>query len=901
MMTKKTINSILYALVLFLFILLFVFTGSPNKVDKQLTATATPTITDVDAVDRLNLQPYNELQNEIAEVKENVNETTQVLYFKKKGKTVQVQLVESTETLAKPMVLTLDAADTYNFNFSEYTDNDFATLIKSNIGNVVLTANSKWTEGKYSSAKFPVLLGWNTAFSEKFKTLRSQKVTQSDAQVSANTTKSIHFFLWSTIEYMKSEGKDKFLYHIAKDGENYSITSTFFDFDHKEPRVNHRNDSTKQIKDYKEKFENATLKSFTFTKNNDNLTLTTDEEIIAIPIRAGDAISVATIGKVDPTTEETAKKALTPILANLKKADASISNWAQTKYKKATLAQALDLPIRTSRWKQFITANKAIDLFDFFIETMTFQLDETNQDTVTLEANTTFLETTSKLTSSGNTLSTNILLGLGILTSLFLLIKEQLSPKTIERKEEESDEIETEIEEDETTTVGNIEQVAVPIVNTKSDKEIIQKKIKSINSLQEASKLPWKSSIEKELRYLIQHKDEVSKLIAAKNKDEAAFLNTLKEVYPNQINKLASQKQNATLWSDFTGIEDKKELKKFLKTHKNGLEGLPNLLKIGLKYEGFDNSKTFVEALKNLAKEKKFTKELDVLSKLNEKYPNDSMDSIINFITNTNATLSKGVKTANSVPELLPYVNSWYKDYTGKSADWENLTEKVATKQRQIQSETNTTQKLAYIQDIYQLITTKKEDVLAEILTQFKKETQKLKEDTAQQIATTEKTAAEKIETAKNVANTEIANIKSQAKQAYEALETSAKATANNNKLAEKYFANLYDPYIKEFQNKARDFDNAELTKRLAFIAFNAMDLAKFINDNWSADIKTEGNIRRILRRESLGEVPKENFDPNTATSYINTIVAFLHNNGVKEVEHLIDGIDINEELKGLH
>ncbi|WP_298516783.1 hypothetical protein [uncultured Kordia sp.] len=928
MMTKKTINSILYALVLLLFILLFVFTGSSEKVVKQFAPATAQTISNEDVVKTLNLQPYNELQTEVADLQTKVNDTTNLLYFKRQGKTVFVQLLDHTGTASQPMILTLDDTDTYNFNFSDYKDNDFAILIKSNMGNVALNPNSKWTESKYASADFPALLGWNAAFTDKFKTLRKQKVTQNGAQVGANTTKSIHFFLWSTIEYLKSEQKDKLLYTIVKDGNKYSSTSDFFDFNHKTTRINHINDSTNQIKAYKEKFKNATSKSFTFTKNNDELTLVTDEETIVIPIRAGDAISVANIGKIAPTVEQTVKKALTPILTNLQKTDASISNWTQTKYKKTTFAKALDLPIRTSRWKQFVAVNKAEDVFDFFIETIAFQLDETNHNAVTLEANTISLETTSKLTSTGNALSTNILLGLGILTSLFLLIREQL-PQVFSRKkdeDEDEDEVEVEVEveteleneiedelevEVETETVVNVQQDTI-VANTKSDEEIVQHKLKNINSLQEVSKLPWTATIQKDLAFLIRHKEEFSKLIFAKDKEESVFLNTLEEVYPRQINKLASQKENAELWNDFTAVETKSELKKFLKSHKNAIKGLPDLLEIGLKYEQFDTSKSFIEALKVLAQEKKFTNEIDVLSKLKDKYPKDSIDSIINFITNTDATLSKGAKTANSVPELLPYVATWYKTYTGKNAPWNNVIEKVAAKQQQIQKETNTVHKLAHIQDLYQLITNHKEDVLTELLTQFKKETHKLKQDAAQQIDTiekasaekikaTEKTAAERVATTQKAAETEISNIKAQAQQTYEALETSKKTTDNNNKLAEKYFANLYDPHIKEFQNKARDFDNAELTKRLAFIAFNAMDLAKFVNDNWSADVKTEGNIRRILRRESLSEIPKENFDPNAATSYINTIVAFLHKNGVKEVEHLIDGIDINEELKGLH
>ncbi len=898
-MNKKTLNTILYAVVLLLFILLFIFTGSSKSISKQLnSASAEQSISNAEAIEKLQLKPYNELQNEVAGLQAKANDSTNVLYFKKSGKTVTVQLIDNSGTATQPIVLTLNATDAYNFNFSEYSNGNFAMLTNSNIGNVALTANSKWTESKYASANFPKLLGWNAAFAEKFKTLRKQKVTQNNAEVNANNTKSIHFFLWSTIEYMKSESKDKFHYTIAKDNEKYTVTSEFFEFDHKEPKVNHKNDSIQQIKDYKDKFKNATLKSFVFTKNGAELTLVANDETISIPIRSGDATSITTIGKVDPTVEETTKKVLAPILTNLKKTNASFKDWNQNQYKKESFSQALDLPISTSRWKQFIAVNKAEDLFDFFMETIAFQLDETNNNTVTLEANTISHETTSTLSTVGNSLLTRLLLGLGVLTSLFLLVKENVFNKT---KVETESEVEAETED---RTIGNVQEREVVTETpkpTKTDAEIIQQKLNGINSLHEVSKLPWKSGVDKELRFLIEHQETSKKIISAKDKDETAFLKTLKEVYPSQIEKLASQKENAELWNAFTSIKDKGELKSFLKKKKEVIKGLPNLLEIGFKYESIDNAKTFAEALKILEQDKKFKKDVEVLLKLKEKYPNDSIDTIITATLSSNSSLRNGADKANSISELLQHLNTWYKSFSNRDSKWKPVIDDISKKQQAVQTESNTPDKLHKIEEAYNLVFNGKEKNTEKLLSLLKETKQKLQQDSLQQVEAVKKVSADKIQMAEKTASDQIATIKSQAKQAYEALEVSKKATDNNNKLAEKYFANLYDPHIKEFQNKARDFDNAELTKRLAFIAFNAMDLAKFVNDNWSADNKTEGNIRRILKRESLTEVPKENFDPNTATSYINTIVAFLHKNGVNEIEHLIDGIDINEELKGLH
>ncbi|MFK7747342.1 MAG: hypothetical protein AB8B65_03020, partial [Kordia sp.] len=546
----------------------------------------------------------------------------------------------------------------------------------------------------------------------------------------------------------------------------------------------------------------------------------------------------------------------------------------------------------------FIAANKAEDVFDFFVETIAFQLDETSHNTITLAANTISLETTSKLSTVGNSLLKNILLGLGILTSLFLLLKENLLNK---REIEVESEVEVETED---RTIENVQQHVVTTEiekPSKTDAEIVQQQLKSINSLQEISKLPLKPNLTKELTFLIEHKEDSKKLVAAKNQDETAFLKTLQEVYPIQIKKLASQKEHAELWSTFTELKNKSELKNFLKKKKEVIKGLPNLLEIGFKYEVIDEAKTFAEALKVLEQDKKFQKDVAVLLKLKEKYPNDSIDTIITATLTSNANLRNNTDKANSIIELVQHLNSWYKSFSKRDSKWESITNHIATQQKNVQAEENLPDRLKNIEKTYNSIFNGTEKNTEKLLSLLKETKQKLEEDSLQQIEAVKKASAEKIETAQKAASDEITTIKSKAKQAYEALENSKKVTDNNNKLAAKYFANLYDPHIKEFQNKAASFSKAEFTKRLAFIAFNTMDLAKFVNDNWSADNKTEGNIRRILRRESLAEVPKENFDPNTATSYINTIVAFLHKNGVHEIDHLIDGIDINEELKGLH
>ncbi|MEM6718965.1 MAG: hypothetical protein AAF611_06615 [Bacteroidota bacterium] len=882
-MTKKNSNTLLYSVILVLFVLLFLFSGSPTHVEKQLTdVSAEQTISDADIIQKLGLQPYDELQREVADLQGKVNDTTDILLLKKQGKTVHVQLVKATTTDIPPIELTLDATDSYDFN-STFSKLD--ALTQSNLGSVVLSANSKWTESNYASAKFPSLLGWNADFSEKFKTLRNQKITQNTTQVAANTTKSVHFFLWSTLEYMKDVQQNVLHYTITKNDAKYTVASAFNTFDHKTPRIEHVNDSTQQINTFKENLKNTSEPQFTFTQSDDLLTLTTTTESFSIPLRSGNAASIKTIGKVSPETEALVTKALTPILNNLTKKDATITSWKQKQYNNTMFPKALDLSIRDSRWAQFVTKNKAEDVFDFFIETIAFQLDEVPQNTLTLKANTISNQTTSQLASVGNALMTRLFFILGVIASLFLIVREQFPDLFTKEKTSEATEVVT--EKVVTATKEEVQPIAKA---TKTDEEILQQKIQSIQSLQEVSKLPWKSAIEKELKFLIENNVAVNKIAAAKNAKGDAFLNDLKDIFPAQISELVSKKEDAALWNEFSAIKEKSDLKKFLKKHKGLPKTLPNLLALGLQYEAFDSAETFVKALKTLQQAEKFPKETTVLLQLKEKYPNNTIDESIHFIEKSNASLINGAKTATTIPELLPYLVAWTKAFRSENPKWQSAIDKIANKQQAIQNESNTTKKLGHIQELYHILTNKNEDVLQDLLTQFSTETKRIQEASQQQIETAQKTAEQSI-----------ANIKAQAKEAYEALETSKKTSDNNNKLAEKYFANLYDPYIKEFQNKTKDWDHAELTKRLAFIAFNAMDLAKFVNDNWSADAQTEGNIRRILRRESLREVPKENYNPNTATSYLNTIVAFLHKNGVKEVEHLIDGIDINEELKGLH
>ncbi len=660
MMTKKNSNTLAYAVILVLFILLFFVTKSPKPVATQLpVASAEVSIDDADIVKKLNLQSYNAQQMELADLQTKINDSTQLLYFKKSGKTVQVYLVKNDASETSQLQLTLDDTNSYDFNS---TFDNLEIFTASNIGKIILNANSKWTENNYTSSKFPALLDWNADFAEKFNMLRREKVTQNNVQVSANTTKAIHFFLWSTLEYLKTAQQHGLYYRITKNNETYSATSTFYNFDHTTPRIQHQNDSLQQITQFKEKLQMAAVQkaSSTVPKNESDFT-------------------------------------------------------------------------------------------------------------------------------------SNILLSLGVLLSLFLFFREQFS-------------------KDKTPVTSPITDNSPKVLSKKekapkrTTEEIIQRKIRKIHSLEEVATLPWKASMGKELAFLINHQETVKKLIDAKDKNEETFLKILKEVFPSQITPLIAQKEK------------------------------------------------------------------------------------LQTIKNTNATLQNGLKNAETVPELLQQLHNWSVALNVENSTCKTLADQISIQQKNIQNEENTTKKLAYIQTLYHLITKDKDDVLSKLLTQFTEETQKVQKTNQVQLETLQKEAEKTIET-----------IKTQAEKAYTSLENSKKISDNNNKLIEKYFRNLYDPYIKEFQNKARNFDHPALTKRLAFIAFNVMDLAKFINDDWSADAHTEGNIRSILRGESLNEVPKENYNPNAATSYLNTMVTFLHKNGVNEVTHLIDGVDINVELKSLH
>jgi hypothetical protein len=349
-----------------------------------------------------------------------------------------------------------------------------------------------------------------------------------------------------------------------------------------------------------------------------------------------------------------------------------------------------------------------------------------------------------------------------------------------------------------------------------------------------------------------------------------------------------------------------------------------------LKYKDFDNTKSFIKALKLVRQEKKFRKEIDVLVKLTEDYPKYSIDEIITNILSSNSKLISSVESVSSIIDLLPHFNIWYRSLNKRDSIWKNDIDDIAQKKEAVIAEKDLHKRLQKIEEAFNLTFNCEELNTNELISSFEEDKQILQEEYKEKIEVQKKDAdkeiisikeqaekdykalelskkasddnyKEKIEIQKQDLKKEIANIKEQAQNDYKALELSKKTSDDNNKLAEKYFANLYDPYIKEFQNEARDFSSTEFTKRLAFIAFNVMDLTKFVNDNWSADIKTEGNIRNIISGESLDTVPKENFDPNTASSYINSVIAFLHKNGVTEVDHLIDGTDINEELKVLN
>ncbi|AXG70774.1 hypothetical protein KORDIASMS9_03020 [Kordia sp. SMS9] len=648
MMTKKNTNTLLYSVLLAIFILLFLVTKSPKHIEKQLPAASAETsIDDVDIAKKLNLQAYNALQTEFADLQRNVNDSTQLLYFKKRGKTVQIYLLKNDASEVSQLQLTLNETNSYDFNS---TFDNLKIFTTTNLGNMLLNANSKWTENNYTSSKFPALLGWSAEFAEKFNTLRREKITQNNAQVPANTTKAIHFFLWSTLEYLKAGQLNNLYYTISKNSEKYTATSSFYKFDHKRSRAEHKNDSLQQISQFKENLKNTAVQ-----------------------------------------------------------------------------------------------------------------------------------ETTNTVSENDNELTSQILLIVGMLTSLFLIVREQIPKNKIPVSHKEK-------------------------TPKRTAEEIMQRSIRKINSLQEASKLPWKAAVEKELTFLIEHKEITKKILTAKDKKDETFLNSLKEVFPSQIAQLIVQKEK-----------------------------------------------------------------LQSIEKINSDFKN-------------------GIQNANTISELLLHLHTWSTTFQVENLKWKVLAETISDKQKTIQKEENNTKKLAQIQECYHNITNTKEDVLNKVLTQFAEKTQQLQHANELQLEKVQKEAESSIKT-----------IKAQAEKAYTTLKTAKKISDNNNKLVETYFANMYDLHIKEFQNKARNFDHLELTKRLAFIAFNVMDLAKFINDNWSADAQTEGNIRSILRGEALSEIPKENYNPNSATSYLNTMVAFLHKNGVNEVEHLIDGIDINEELKSLH
>jgi hypothetical protein len=898
-----------------LFILLLVF-ASGQKEDVQIAvASEENNMSDADIKEILKLAPYDSIQNEVANIKGIIPENAVVLYFRKKDNAVHVRFIDA--TTADAMTLNLNATGTYNF---DSTFGNFDMLTASNIDKVLLKKVSvqnpvlDWEKSDYASAQFPVLLDWDEAFAKDFGTTRKTLITQKGVQKRANTTKPIHFFLWSTIEYMKSQKNDRLLYTISQNEETYKVTATFNDFDHTTSKAQYDDDVQQEIQAYRKKIENAKAKRFTFSKSSNQLTVETDSTSLSIPIRFVSKKNMHEAGKTANATDK-ASTVLEPILANLKKADSKIKNWESTEFDKNTFQKTLDLPIRNSRWQQFLSVNQAGDVFDFFTEAIAFQLDETDYTSLTLNANTISRETSSKLSNVNSHGSIFWLSLLGILGASLLLVRENVSKFSFKKATIEENPAE-EFSEIDTEAVDE-RDVAVAVKNTtpvKSEDEIFDTKISEIKSFGKLLELSWSSPIRSELQSLTDTKRNYEKVAEAKGKMDKSFLEAIKDIFPKQADYLASQENAALLWKRFSEVKNEDELKKFLKDskQKNTFPSIVDILKTGIRFKELDKAKTFADALNALKVEQEFAQDASILLHTKQGNPTASIGEIVQSMEINNKRLTKNVTQASSITELLQHINNWYKLlHNDSDSKWKDVSLQIQQQQSDIKDTTEVTKKLERIEKLYNYIMRQDAAVLSVLLKEQQAKQQALQTKTDQEIAKTQQEATKKVAEIEKSTQQQLVEFEEQKQEAlkalqvaadkkYEALHESKKTADANNKLVEKYFANLYDPHIKEFQNKARDLSHTELNKRLAFIAFNTMDLAKFVNDKWSADQKIEGNIRRILRRESMNDIPKEHYDKDQATSYINTIVGFLHKNGINEIEHLVDGIDINEELKGL-
>jgi len=123
-----------------------------------------------------------------------------------------------------------------------------------------------------------------------------------------------------------------------------------------------------------------------------------------------------------------------------------------------------------------------------------------------------------------------------------------------------------------------------------------------------------------------------------------------------------------------------------------------------------------------------------------------------------------------------------------------------------------------------------------------------------------------------------------------------------NIQLIEIFCKNLYEKHIKKFQNEARHLNNIELLNSIMNIALHTIDLVHFVNNGWLADKNIEGNLLMIIKNLEISDtkIPQTEYDPNKSTTYLNTIVGFLHQNGIERVDFLVDGININPELEKL-
>lgn len=895
----------------------------------------TPIVTSNNIVDQeiisktLGLKAYDSLEVELNQLQDFVKSDDQIIYFKKKKDSIFISLLKSNNEKSTLISFVLDGSSKYDF--TQETKHIKTLFQKSNIFKVFnLNEGQTWDSKRYISAKFSNFLNWeNNEFKLSFE-VKKEEITYKNSAMNRNDSQLIHFFLWTTIEYMEFNNKDEFYYEVINDNDSMKVNSKFLSINHSEKYANHVKDSINSVKEFIQVKENAIKETFHFTKNNTALVLTSKNNIYHIPYEFDNILQLNRIR--NSKNKNDIEKNLTPIIEALKKNDKLIESWSENKHQSEKFNEFLDLNVKISQWKYFVSKNKEKNLYLFFLETILFQLEESNSNTISLEVNTVSSKISSKLGVFQNYLLLIILLCIGIACLLLLVFEKFISKKIkniVTKKSAKDTQHLSEVhshfsipyvqethwgiypiynkkiddsptfnEEEAKKINSKIEQFKNNKKNNRTSKlssgllnHISQNDIQKITTFDMCIKLPWNKKFETLLNDIFDSHTLFQNLKSEKNTTD--FLKNIQDKFPEHEDYITDLVHSKSLWDEMRDAKTSKELKGFIKKEldRKNAKIINEFITIGIAYEDLSKVTSFDEAIKALETHKKFKKEANRLLNLTNDKSSKSIADSIDKIVDANGLLLKGINDSKSISEILPYFEKWHNSLSNKSSKWKNSFEKLSSNQKNVANESDILKKLHLIQNIYNVFTDKEDKALTEFISHNKTKISELEESASEKLNST-------IKEFENTINL----IKEEAKREKEEFTTAKKAIEKNLKFAKVFSEKFYDPHIKELLNKADKFDNTELTKRITFIACNAIDFTNYINNNWKLNKKNSGNIKNIIYDQSLETFIEETYNPDkTPSSYINTMINYLDSNGVKQIDYLIDGVNVNKVLKKLN